>query len=153
MKKNTLLRNAAPHAVKMPEGSQVAARKVKKAPARPAPPEPTEKVTARKSLRKKGVENESLQVPESIAAKPKPKARLKVQAQITATPALGLPPADARSPLSMPLPAAAPLDEAALWERDNPIKSRMAQLKARNAILEEQLQRLQLPFQVRGKKP
>jgi hypothetical protein len=46
-----------------------------------------------------------------------------------------------------------PIDEAAIWEKDNPVKNRMAQLKARNALLEEQLQRLQSPFQARGRKP
>ncbi len=152
MKKNTLIRNDAPHAVKMPEGANVAARKVKKAPAEPAPQEPPVKMPVRKSLGKKTAETEPMKVPESISAKPKPKARLKAQAQTKAAPAVKGPSTAEQLP-PKPAPAPAPLDEAALWEKDNPVKSRMAQLKARNAILEEQLQRLQPPFQARGKRP
>lgn len=152
MKKNTLIRNDAPHAVKMPEGSNVAARKVKKAAAEPAPQEPPLKMPVRKSLSKKTTETEPVLIPESIAVKPKPKARLKAQTQTKATPAVkGLTTSGPLPVMSAPEPA--PLDEAALWEKDNPVKSRLAQLKARNAILEEQLQRLQPPFQARGKRP
>ena len=151
MKKSTLIRNDAPHAVKMPEGSNVAARKVKKAPAEPAPQEPPISLAVRKSVSKKAIDTPPVKVPESIAAKPRPKARLKAQSPIKPAPAAKLPTAADHMPA--PLPAPAPLDEAVLWEKDNPVKSRMAQLKARNAILEEQLQRLQPPFQARGKRP
>jgi hypothetical protein len=44
------------------------------------------------------------------------------------------------------------VNDAELWEQDSPIRSRIAQLRTRNALLEEQLQRLRPPVQVRGKK-
>jgi hypothetical protein len=44
------------------------------------------------------------------------------------------------------------LTEADLWEQDNPVKSRLAQLRTRNALLDEQLQRLKTPFHARGNK-
>lgn len=52
------------------------------------------------------------------------------------------------------LASAAPpvLDEAELWDQASPIKNRLAQLKTRNALLEEQLQRFRPPVHVRGKK-
>ena len=151
MKKSTLIRNDSPHAVKMPEGANVAARKVKKAPAEPAPQAPPVNMAVKKSLSKKAPETPDSKVPESIAAQPKQKTRLKPKAQARTAPALKPPAVVDLMPL--PLPAPVPLDEAMLWEKDNPVKSRMAQLKARNAALEEQLQRLQSPFQARGKKP
>lgn len=44
------------------------------------------------------------------------------------------------------------LSVAELWEQGSPIRIRIAQLRTRNALLEEQLQRLRPPVQVRGKK-
>ena len=44
------------------------------------------------------------------------------------------------------------VNDAELWEKDSPIRLRIAQLRTRNALLEEQLQRLRPPLQVRGKK-
>lgn len=49
--------------------------------------------------------------------------------------------------------AALVLDEAKLWEKDNPVKTRLAQLKSRHALLQEQLQRIKPPVYARGKKP
>jgi hypothetical protein len=54
-----------------------------------------------------------------------------------------------------PAPEAAPtpvLSVAELWEQGSPIRTRIAQLRTRNSLLEEQLQRLRPPVQVRGKK-
>jgi hypothetical protein len=52
-----------------------------------------------------------------------------------------------------PSPTAAPeLTVAELWEQGSPIRIRIAQLRTRNSLLEEQLQRLRPPVQVRGKK-
>jgi hypothetical protein len=54
-----------------------------------------------------------------------------------------------------PVPEAAPnpvLSVAELWEQGSPIRTRIAQLRTRNSLLEEQLQRLRPPVQVRGKK-
>jgi hypothetical protein len=199
MKKNTLIRNDSPHAVKMNEGSNVAERRVKKvaavkedepkpsvsllvkptpeitpvpvkAPKRsavkprpsvrlktapPAPPVPAplpiQAVKPRPSVRlKTAPPAPPAPAPLPIqAVKPRPSVRLK-----TAPPA---PPAPAPLPIQAvkPLAAitAAPiLDEAALWEQDNPVKSRLAQLRTRNALLDEQLQRLKTPFHAQGKK-
>jgi hypothetical protein len=44
------------------------------------------------------------------------------------------------------------VNDADLWEKESPIRLRIAQLRTRNALLEEQLQRLRPPLQVRGKK-
>jgi len=44
------------------------------------------------------------------------------------------------------------VNDAELWEKDSPIRLRIAQLRTRHALLEEQLQRLRPPLQVRGKK-
>ena len=44
------------------------------------------------------------------------------------------------------------LSVAELWEQGSPIKNRIAQLKTRNSLLEEQLQRLRPPVLARGKK-
>jgi hypothetical protein len=44
------------------------------------------------------------------------------------------------------------VNDAELWEQASPVKLRIAQLRTRNSILDEQLQRLRPPFQARGKK-
>lgn len=44
------------------------------------------------------------------------------------------------------------LSVAELWEQGSPIRTRIAQLRTRNSLLEEQLQRLRPPVPVRGKK-
>lgn len=44
------------------------------------------------------------------------------------------------------------VNDAELWEQASPVRLRIAQLRTRNSILDEQLQRLRPPFQVRGKK-
>lgn len=53
-----------------------------------------------------------------------------------------------------PAPEVSPpvLSVAELWEQGSPIRTRIAQLRTRNSLLEEQLQRLRPPVQVRGKK-
>ena len=145
MKKGTILRNEAPHAVNMPEGSKVAARKVKKEPTSvQAPQEVPPPQVNRKSLSPKTKMVKDKPAPVKVAVKPRAKAsaaKAPTQELASTSPALAtriLPP---------------PIDEAAIWEKDNPVKNRMTQLKARNALLEEQLQRLQSPFQARGRKP
>lgn len=88
-----------------------------------------------------------------------PKARGQAQAKARAKPR-----SKAKAPPPTPTPAeqvqqeaptkaALMLDEAHLWDQDDPVKSRLAQLRARNALLEEQLQRLKPLFQARGKRP
>jgi len=147
MKKNTLIRNDSPHAVKMNEGSNVAERRVKKVAAvKEDEPKPSVSLLVKPTPEITPV---PVKAPKRSAVKPRPSVRLK-----TTPPA---PPAPAPLPIQAvkPLAAitAAPiLDEAALWEQDNPVKSRLAQLRTRNALLDEQLQRLKTPFHARGKK-
>ena len=155
MKKGTILRNEAPHAVKMPEGSKVAARKVKKETASvPVPDEVPPPPVTRKSVSPKVKTAKDKPAPVKVAAKPRAKARVRAKppAPDKVAPAhvvASIAPASVLAPRILPTP----IDEAAIWEKDNPVKNRMAQLKARNALLEEQLQRLQSPFQARGRKP
>ena len=165
MKKGTILRNEAPHAVQMPEGSKVAARKVKKEPvSAPVPDEVTAPAVTRKSVSPKVKATQDKPAPVKVAAKPqakakapapaparaRAKARAKPKAPDTIAPAQGV---ASTAPVTAPRVLPMPIDEAAIWEKDSPIKTRMSQIKARNALLEEQLQRLQSPFQARGRKP
>jgi hypothetical protein len=155
MKKGTILRNEAPHAVKMPEGSKVAARKVKKETASvPVPDEVPPPPVTRKSVSPKVKTAKDKPAPVKVAAKPRAKARVRAKPpapdKVAPAPVVAsIAPASVLAPRILPTP----IDEAAIWEKDNPVKNRMAQLKARNALLEEQLQRLQSPFQARGRKP
>ena len=155
MKKGTILRNEAPHAVKMPEGSKVAARKVKKETASvPVPDEVPPPPVTRKSVSPKVKTAKDKPAPVKVAAKPRAKARVRAKPpapdKVAPAPVLAsIAPASVLAPRILPTP----IDEAAIWEKDNPVKNRMTQLKARNALLEEQLQRLQSPFQARGRKP
>ncbi len=160
MKKGTILRNEAPHAVQMPEGSKVAARKVKKETASvPVPDEVPAPAVTRKSVSPQVKTAKDKPAPVKVAAKPRAKAkaadpapasarakaRAKPKAPDTIATAQGVAstaPASVLAPRILPTP----IDEAAIWEKDNPIKTRMTQLKARNALLEEQLQRLQSPL-------
>jgi hypothetical protein len=48
---------------------------------------------------------------------------------------------------------AAPTPTEPIWEQDNPVKTRIDQLRARNAQLAEQLQRLPQMPTARGKRP
>ena len=165
MKKGTILRNDAPHAVKMPEGSKVAARKVKKEAASvPVPVEVPPPPVAQKSVSPKVKTTKDKPAPAKVAAKPRTKTkakapapararakpRAKPKAPDTIAPAQGV---ASIAPVTAPRVLPMPIDEAAIWEKDSPIKTRMSQIKARNALLEEQLQRLQSPFQARGRKP
>lgn len=165
MKKGTILRNEAPHAVQMPEGSKVAARKVKKEPVSvPVPDEVPAPAVTRKLVSPKVKTAQDKPAPVKVAAKPRAKAkapapasarakaRAKPKAPDIIAPTQGvasIAPASELAPRILPTT----IDEAAIWEKDSPIKTRMSQLKARNALLEEQLQRLQSPFQARGRKP
>lgn len=156
MKKGTILRNDAPHAVNMPEGSKVAARKVKKEPISApmqdeVPPAPN--TSGVKSPKPKAAKDTS--PPAKVASQPQAKTRAKPKTPDKVVTATKTASKKTKSSAAVPVPAPlpVPIDEAAIWEKDNPVKTRMSQLKARNALLEEQLQRLQSPFQARGRKP
>jgi hypothetical protein len=147
MKKNTLIRNDSPHAVKMNEGSNVAERRVKKVAAvKEDEPKPSVSLLVKPTPEITPV---PVKAPKRSAVKPRPSVRLKTAPP--ATPAPAPLPIQAVKPLAA-ITAAPILDEAALWEQDNPVKSRLAQLRTRNALLDEQLQRLKTPFHARGKK-
>lgn len=150
MKKNTVLRNESPHAVKMQAGSNVAEHKSRKVAGVKEP-------AAKTKVDSPTVSPPVVEAPPAAAktaprtpAKPRAKARLKSPAQTSAPAARqsSRPPED---PPAVPSPPV--LDEAALWEQDSPVKTRLAQLKTRNALLSEQLQRLKSPLPARGKKP
>ena len=146
MKNNTVIRNDSPHAVKMSEGSNVAERKVKKiAAVKEDEPIPNVNLIAKPAPEVKPV---AAKVPKPAPAKPRQSVRLKTPQPALAAPILPslavIPPAAIK--------AAPILDDADLWEQDNPVKSRLAQLRTRNALLDEQLQRLKTPFHARGKK-
>ena len=150
MKKNTVLRNESPHAVKMQAGSNVAERKTRKT-ATAKEPEDNAKVDApaiRPPLPK--VVIAPAKATPSPPPKPRAKARLKTSV-LKVTPEAPPAPRPAQTPPAAPPPPV--LEETALWEQDNPVKKRLAQLRARNALLGEQIQRLKPPFQARGKKP
>jgi hypothetical protein len=157
MKKGTILRNDAPHAVKMPEGSKVAARKVKKETTSvPVPEEVSPPQVTRKSVSPKTKTVKDKPAPVKVASKPRAKAQVKAKPKAKPPAPAGIAPAQALASSASALATRIlppPIDEAAIWEKDNPVKNRMTQLKARNALLEEQLQRLQSPFQARGRKP
>ena len=147
MKKNTVIRNDSPHAVKMSEGSNVAERKLKKVAAvKEAEPQPKVNLLVKPTPEITPV---PVKAPKRSTVKPRPRVRLK-----TAPPA---PPAPSPLPIQAVNPmatitAAPMLTEADLWEQDNPVKSRLAQLRTRNTLLDEQLQRLKTPFHARGNK-
>lgn len=150
MKKNTVLRNESPHAVKMQAGSNVAEHKSRKVAGVKEP-------AAKTKVDSPTVSPPVVEVPPAAAktaprtpAKPRAKARLKSPAQ-TSAPAARQSSRPAEDPPAVPSPPV--LDEAALWEQDSPVKTRLAQLKTRNALLSEQLQRLKSPLPARGKKP
>jgi hypothetical protein len=163
MKPNTLIRSDKPHAVNMPAGSKLAARQntqkfkdsnsnddsptniQKVMPVKtpkinridpPAAPAKTVRAKAAKSL---APENPSKPVKPKTAsgktARPQPKLRT------------ALPSSSAKAQVQ----EAAPTPTEPVWEQDNPVKNRIDQLRARNAQLAEQLQRLpQMPL-ARGK--
>lgn len=147
MKKNTLIRSDKPHAVKMAEGENVAQRKSapKSSPQEhnTDTPDNLQKLPPVKTARSKRVQ--------TPAAEPTPAARPK--AKLGRSPEPSAKPVKKRS--SSPKPRAptsvTPLAPAQpLWESDNPIKSRIEQLKTRNAQLAEQLQRLTSARPARG---
>lgn len=150
MKKNTVLRNESPHAVKMQAGSNVAEHKSRKVAGVKEPAAKTKADSPTVSPPVVEAPPAAAKTASRAPAKPRAKARLKSPAQTSAPAARqsSRPPED---PPAVPSPPV--LDEAALWEQDSPVKTRLAQLKTRNALLSEQLQRLKSPLPARGKKP
>ncbi|PUE43313.1 hypothetical protein [Limnohabitans sp. Hippo3] len=150
MKKNTVLRNESPHAVKMQAGSNVAERTTRKAASVKEPADKAKGDDSANTPPLTKVVSAPVKASPRTPPKPRTKARLKTSVQADSP---GAPPAlrSTETPQTAPTPPV--LDEAALWEQDSPVKNRLAQLRSRNALLGEQLQRLKPPFQARGKKP
>ncbi len=165
MKPNTLIRSDKAHAVTMPEGSNVASRKniQKFKPSEPTDDSPTkiQKVmpvkppkikridppaAPAKTVRTKAAKSPPLKTP-SKAVKPKTASgkteRLKPKLRTA------LPSSNAKAQAQ----EAAPTPTEPVWEQDNPVKNRIDQLRARNAQLAEQLQRLPQMPTARGKRP
>jgi hypothetical protein len=138
MKPNTLIRSDKPHAVNMPTGSNVAARTStpKFKPTEPTDDSPTnvQKVMPVKTPKIKPIE------PQTASGKTaRPKSKLRT----------ALPSDSAKAQAQQ----AAPTPTEPVWEQDNPVKTRIDQLRARNAQLAEQLQRLPQMPTARGKRP
>jgi hypothetical protein len=165
MKPNTLIRSDKPHAVNMPAGSNVAARKStqKFKPTEPTDDSPTnlQKVmpvktpkikrieppaAPAKAVRAKAAKSLPLETP-SKPAKPKTASGKTVRPKPKLRTALPSSKAKAQAQ------SAAPTLTEPVWEQDNPVKNRIDQLRARNAQLAEQLQRLPQMPTARGKRP
>lgn len=162
MKKSTLVRSDKPHAVKMAEGTNVAQRKNVKKTSAPEAPSP-----APDNIQKIAPVTAAATKPATVPAIPANPVRLSAKLRSTQTSPPFSPtshpnpvvkpkaPAKAAAknpPTTAPLLAPAQAPEP-VWEQNNPIKHRIEQLKARNAQLAEQLQRLQSAPTDRGQRP
>lgn len=161
LKKSTVIRSDKPHAVKMTEGSNVAQRK--------SPAQKPDKVAEDEALvniqqvapvkttkSKRLLTTETPAKPVKAAkAKPQVKAPTAVARSKDST-AKNNAHSQAGKPKRKPVTVKAPMPEVIevpLWEQDNPIKARIEQLKARNAQLSEQIQRLPSSRSARGLEP
>lgn len=161
MKKNTLIRSDKPHAVNMPAGSNVAQRK--SPPKVSAPDEPTQApANLQKVTPAKAIKVQRLTPPITPAKTLRSKAKLSRPVESAApSPQPNTTPTKAVKPKAKVRSASpksnakiqAPAPTEPVWERDNPIKARIEQLRTQNAQLAEQLQRLQMTPTARGKRP
>lgn len=134
----------------------------------PAPRKPSARQSAAKAQAPSNEPAAAKALTDSVAApvpakrvRPKPnKAAVKTPARTRKkrleSPALPLPanltPIMAIETAEPPAVTPPVVNDAELWEQGSPIRIRIAQLRTRNALLEEQFQRLRPPVQVRGKK-
>lgn len=131
MNKNTLIRSDKQHTVKMAEGDNVAQRK---------------------SVKKSSPQSTQDDAPENLQKLP-PVKTTKTHLASHAEP-IAKPIRKRNNSTKLNAPSAAPSKPIGpLWESDNPIKSRIEQLKTRNAQLAEQLQRLPSARPARGQRP
>jgi hypothetical protein len=162
VKKSTLIRSDKPHAVNMPAGSNVAARqstqKFKSSETSDDSPTNIQKVVPVKTPKSKRIEPPTPAV-KTVRAKaleaPTPLAKPKSKPPSGKT-ARSKPKLRSASPSSSAKAQAldaAPTPIEPIWEQDNPVKTRIDQLRARNAQLAEQLQRLPQMPTARGKRP
>lgn len=164
MKKTTLIRSDKPHAVNMPAGSNVAARKTTQK-FKPAPPPDESPTSTQKVVAVKAPKTQRTSVPTPVAktvrakapktlapeappktAKPKPAPAKAGRAQARLRSAA---PPNSQAATQ----ATAPAPDEPVWEQNNPVKTRIDQLRTRNAQLAEQLQRLPQTSTARGKRP
>jgi hypothetical protein len=165
MKPNTLIRSDKPHAVNMPEGSNVAARKTTQNFKRSEPtddgPTNIQKVMPVKAPKIKRIEPPAAPAKTARAKAAKslplktPSEPVKPQTASDKTDRLKpkLRPAQPSSSAKAKAQDAPPTPTEPVWEQDNPVKTRIDQLRARNAQLAEQLQRLPQTPTARGKRP
>lgn len=149
MKKNTVIRNDAPHAVKMQEGSNVAERKFKKPPLSAEPETAADIKKSVKPAPTPTVTQTIAKPPARTPAKTRAKVILKMPPE--ATPVVPVSSPQALKDQVAMAPQSMLLSDADLWEQESPINDRLSALQTRNALLKEQLQRLKPPFQARGK--
>ena len=157
MKKSTLIRSDKPHAVKMTAGSNVAQRKGPAKAKEPDQPAPLQ-ANIQKVAPTKAPKVQRTASPTSVAKTVRAKASLTRQIEAPAKiPKAKATPAKAAKPkarTTSPKSSAkvqAPAPTEPIWEQNNPIKARIEQLRARNAQLAEQLQRLEKTPTARGK--
>lgn len=161
MKRSNLIRSDKPHAVNMPAGSNVAQRK---GPSKVS--EPDQPAEARPNIQKvlptKAPKVQRITAPTPAAKTVRAKASLSrpveapaKTAKSKATPAKATKPTSKARSSSAKHSAKAQASAATqpIWDEGNPIKARIEQLRARNAQLAEQLQRLQQSPTARGKQP
>ena len=168
MKPNTLIRSDKAHAVNMPAGSNVAARKTTQNFKRSEPtddgPTNIQKVMPVKAPKIKRIEPPAAPVktvrskaaispPPQAPSKPVKPVKPKTASGKTARSQPKLRTSQPSGSAKAQAQPAAPTPTEPVWEQDNPVKTRIDQLRARNAQLAEQLQRLpQMPI-ARGKRP
>jgi hypothetical protein len=164
VKKTTLIRSDKPHAVNMPAGSNVAARKTTQKFTEPATADETP-TNVQKVVPVKVPKAKRITAPPPVAKTVRAKATKTVPPE--APPKIVKPKSTpAKAARSMPklrntqapskkakAPEPDPTPIEAVWEQDNPIKNRIDQLRTRNAQLAEQLQRLPQTPTARGKRP
>jgi hypothetical protein len=167
VKKSTLIRSDKPHAVNMPAGSNVAARqstqKFKSSETSDDSPTNIQKVVPVKTPKSKRIEPptpavktvraKALEGPLFEAPTPLAKPKSKPPSGKTARSKPKLRSASPSSSAKAQALDAAPTPIEPIWEQDNPVKTRIDQLRARNAQLAEQLQRLPQMPTARGKRP
>ena len=173
MKPVPIIRSDKPHTVKVTTGSHVASRttiqnfkspeptedisssprkkaQVKTPKAKPtASPAAAAKTVRAKSARDKTPKSPPLEAPSKRAknqAKPAPVKKARPQPKPSTAALL---PTSAQAPI----PNVAPTPSEPVWEQNSLVKTRIDQLKARNALLAEQLQRLPQTPTARGKRP
>ena len=143
MSKKSILRGSAPHEVSLQEGSRDARSKSRAKPKEePAPAEPVAPVKrmVRAPLAEAAATEKAPPVP-AAARKPRSKPRLggQVSGSAADVSTISAPAAPARVAPREPLP------EHDLWATDSPVLHQLEQLRARNAQLSEQIQRLLQP--------